>query len=222
MTKTELYTLLDALSLPDSIISRLDTSGWCFWKRKGQIRKNEIFPYLREFIEQRTKQTDTKVRENAYSVFAKLLLENFEPEHCQFLIDRTRIETNKYVLHTILSGISRLQLPAGIDITAIIMCSNHDEWMVRHSAIMALGRSNTDISRAAVRYWVMQEDEKQHKFELIYANAALGYIGDPGDIALLEHHIHSRIPDVKDSAIYAINNIKQRFGMEPLSQNVPF
>lgn len=215
MTKDELYILLDELSLPDGIIGRLDASKWHFWKRKEQIGENEVFPLLREYIEQRTKQADTKVRENAYSVFVKLLFRTFDPEHCQFLIDRLKAETNKYILHTMLSGISRLQLPEGIDISPIVECSKSEEWMVRHAAIMALGRSNTDASREAVRYWVRQENEKQYKFELIYANAALGYIGEPGDTALLEQHIHSRIPDVKDSAIYAINNIKKRFGTNP-------
>jgi len=56
---------------------------------------------------------------------------------------------------------------------------------------------------------------------LIYANAALGYIGEPSDTALLEQHIHSRIPDVKDSAIYAINNINQRFNVNPLCGSEP-
>ena len=137
--------------------------------------------------------------------------------HCQYLVDRLKVETNKYVLHTILSGISRLQSAEGIDVSAIVECSKHNEWMVRHTAIMALGKSNTDASREAVRYWVEQKDEKQHKFEIIYANASLGYIGEPSDTTLLEQHIHSRIPDVKDSAIYAINNINQRFGMNPLT-----
>lgn len=213
MTKDELYILLDELSLPDSIIGRLDAPKWCFWKWKDQIRGNEVFFLLREYITQRTEQADTKVRENAYSVFSKLLHRTFEVEHCQFLIDRLKKETNKYVLHTILSGISRLQLTEGIDVSSIVECSKNDEWMVRHAAIMALGKSNTDISREAVRYWVEQKDEKQHKFEMIYANVALGYIGEPSDTTLLEQHIHSRIPDVKHSASYAIDNIKKRFGM---------
>lgn len=216
MTRDELYILLDEMALPDKIINTLDASRWRFRKNKEHVRQNEAFSLLREYIELKTNRSDTKMRENAYSVFAKLLLKTFEPEHCQFLIDCLKIETNKYVLHTILTGISCLQLPSDIDISAIIACSKKDEWLVRHNAIMALSQSNTDASREAVRYWVMQEDEKQYKFELIYANAALGYIGEIGDIDLLEQHIHSRIPDVKDSAIYAINNIRQRFGMNPL------
>lgn len=210
-TKDELYDLLDELSLPDSIISRLDTPKWYLWRRKDQIREDEVFLLLREYVEQRTKQADTKARENTYSVFAMRLLRTFEPEHCQFLIDRLRLETNKYVLHTMLSGISCLQLPEGIDVSPIVECSKNDEWMVRHTAIMALAKSSTDAGREAVRYWVNQKDEKQYKFELIYANAALGYIGEPGDIVMLEQHVRSRIPDVKDSAIYAIDNIKKRF-----------
>ncbi len=215
MTKDELYILLDELSLPDSIIGRLDAPMWRFWKWKDQIRGNEVFFLLREYIERRTKQADIKARENAYSVFAKLLFRTFELEHCQFLVDCLKVETNKYVLHTMLSGISRLQLPEGVDVSSIVECSKNDEWMVRHTAIMALGKSNTDVSRKAVRYWVEQKNVKQLKFEIIYANSALGYIGEPSDTALLEQHIHSCIPDVKDSAIYAINNIKKRFGINP-------
>ena len=45
MTKDELYNLLDELSLPDSIIGRLDAPKWCFWQRKGQIQENEALTH---------------------------------------------------------------------------------------------------------------------------------------------------------------------------------
>lgn len=211
MTKDTLFNLLDEMSLPDTVIDRLEAPLWCFWKREEQIKGNEVFWHLREFIEDRKEKSETEIRENAYAVFAQLLLKTFEAEHCQFLIDRLKSETNKYVLHTMLSGIGRLPLSDSIDISAIVACSKSSEWMVRHSAIMALGKSDTDASREAVRYWVRQEDEKQYKFELIYANAALGAIGEAHDLDLLEKHVRSRVPDVKDSAIYAVNNIRKRF-----------
>ena len=211
MTKDELYTLLNEQSLPESIIDRLDIYQFCFWKRKNQIQKEDCFILLREYIEQHEKRKDTKLRENAYTLTAKLLLRNFDLEGCQFLIDRLNLETNKYVLYTMLNGICCLQLPDTIDISPVVLCSKNDEWLIRHTAIMALGKSNTNASREAIRYWVARKDEKQYKFELIYANAALGYIGDPDDIVLLERHMNSRIDDVKDSAIFAIDNIKKRF-----------
>ena len=61
----------------------------------------------------------------------------------------------------------------------------------------------------------MQEDEKEYKFELIYANAALEYIEEIHDIDLLEKHAHSRIRNIKDSPIYTIDNIKKRLDGEP-------
>ena len=60
MTKEELYNLLDEVSLPDSIISRLDAPKWQFWKRKAHIKGNETFPFLREYIEQKNKNKDSR------------------------------------------------------------------------------------------------------------------------------------------------------------------
>lgn len=213
MTKEELYNLLDEMSLPDAIVNKLHTPQWRFWKKETHINENEAFLLLREFVERRPKETDAEIRENAYSVLAKLLLHNMQIEYCQFLIDRLAAETNKYILHTMLSNIRRLQLPEGIDISPIIACSKSEQWLVRHNAIMTLGISSTAESREAVRYWVRQEDNKKYRFELFYANSVLGFIGEPEDIALLGRHIHSRIQDVRETAIYAIENIKKRFGM---------
>lgn len=213
MTKDELFNLLDEMSLPDSVIDRLDVPKWRFWSRENEIREKEAHFLIREYIGLRGKKTDTKRRENVYALLAKLLRENMDPVSCQFLIDCLKRETNKNALHTILDGISHLHLPSGTDISAIIACSKSSEWLVRHGAIVALGASNTDASREAVRYWVQQEDEKQNKYELIYAQASLGNIGTEADIPLLERHSNSRIRDVKDSAAYAIENIRHRLGL---------
>lgn len=213
MTKEEFFKLLDEESLPDRILDLLDAPRWRFRRREARIKEQEVLPLLREYLEHRTNKSDTKLRENAYRVFAKYLLTNFDPVHCQFLIHRLEMETDKYVLDAMLTSIARLKLPDSVDIAPIAACSRSEAWQVRHSAIQALAASRTEVSREAVRYWVRQEDEKRNQFELIYANAALGYIGEPDDILLLEQHIHSHIRDVKDSALYAIHNIRQRFGL---------
>lgn len=210
MNKEELFSRLDELSLPDSILDALDASQWRFWRRKKQLNEAQMFPLVREYIELRSLKSQTMIRENAYELLGKLLRRTMEPEYCQYLIDRLAIETNKDVLHTILVCLTRLQLPSEMNITNIVLCSKSDAWQVRHNAIMALRSSDTDISREAVRYWVKQEDEKQYKYELIYAQGVLGYIGEASDIELLERHTQSRIRDVKDSASYAINHIRKR------------
>lgn len=212
MTKEELYRNLDEMSLPDRILDLIGAPCWRFWQRKLQMKEQEVLPFLREYLQCRDHKSDTQLRENAYGLFAKCLEQNFDSAHCQFLIDRLEAESDKNILHTILSGIGRLELPSDIHIAPIVDCIKSEKWLVRHSAIQALAASDTEASREAVRYWVLQEDEKRYKYELIYGNATLGGIGTPDDIALLERHVHSRIRDVRDSAMYAINNIRQRFG----------
>lgn len=209
MKKSELYTLLDEMTSADHIIDLLKAPKWP-WTKKHHLNEDELFPLLKEFIISRSSKAETQIRENAYSILGKLLFRMMETEYCQFLIDSLNRESNKTVRATILACLSRLQLSSELDITPIVTCSQNDAWQVRHSAIMALGASDTDTARKAVRYWVCQEDEKQYKFEIIYANAALGYIGDVDDIALLEKHSRSRIRDVKDSSIYAIDQIRRK------------
>lgn len=210
MNKEELYSRLDELSWTDSILDALDASQWRFWRRKKQLNEAQMFPLVQEYIELRSKESETKIRENAYELLGKLLRRTMEPEYCQYLIDCLAKESNKDVLHTILGCLTRLHLPSDMNIANIVACSRSDAWQVRHNAIMALWSSDTDISREAVRYWVKQEDEKQYKFELVYAQGVLGYIGEACDIELLERHTHSRIRDVKDSARFAINYIRIR------------
>ena len=209
MKKDELHTLLDEMSSPDHIIDLLDAPKWP-WAKKNHLNEDELFPLLRDFILSRSSKPETKIRENAYSILGKLLSRMMKAEYCQFLIDSLDRESDKTVQHTILTCLSRLQFSVELDITPIVACSQNEAWQVRHSAIMALGASDTDAAREAVRYWVRQEDEKQYKLEIIYANAALGYIGNADDIALLEKHAHSRIRDIKDSAIYAIDQIRRK------------
>ena len=133
------------------------------------------------------------------------------PQYCQFVIDMLEKETDKYVLESMLSCIGRkLKIPAEVDITPLIECTKSDKWLIRHSAISALRASNTEACREAVRSWVRQTDEKAYKYEIIYAISSLSIIGDMNDIELLEQHIHSRIRDIKDSALFAINYIQAK------------
>ncbi|MDE7200494.1 MAG: hypothetical protein K2O91_00990 [Lachnospiraceae bacterium] len=59
-------------------------------------------------------------------------------------------------------------------------------------------------------YYIGQSDEKKYKYEITYANAAMGKIGTVEYIPLLENHIHSRCPDIKGSAQTAIERIRER------------
>lgn len=210
MTEAELCDLLEKMTPSTNLVDSTDDPAW-FAHRKGEtLRDRQLLPMLRKVIEERQKPADKEFRRNAYFLLNKLLLREMDTDFCQFLIDCLEWEKDRYVIAALLDGLGWLRFPEGIRIEPIIACSRNEKWLIRHSAIHALRASNTEESREAVRYWVRQPDEKKYKLELIYANAALGYIGVPEDIALLEQHVHSRIRDVKDSAVYAIGNIRQR------------
>ena len=123
------------------------------------------------------------------------------------------METDKYILEHILGCLTWVDIPWNVDIEPIIRLSKSDKWLIRQSAIQALGSSATVKSKEALYFYLNQTDEKKYKFEIIYANVALGIIGKSEDIPILEQHLFSRIADVRDSSLYAIESIKERSGL---------
>lgn len=214
MNKDQLCKLLEEMTPSSVPVNSADDPSWHAHRRAEKLHNAQLLPMLREIIEEREKKTDKELRRNAYFVLGQLLRKEPEPAYCQFFVDRLQKETDKYVLDAMLTSIARMHLPSDVNIEAIIACSRNEKWLIRHNAINALQASHTEASREAVRYWVRQEDEKQYKYELIYANASLGYIGEEADIQLLETHTHSRIRDVKQSALFAIDNIRRRLGLD--------
>ena len=167
----------------------------------------KLFPLLREIIEE---QADAQIRRNAYFQMGQLLRRSMDVEYCRFFLARLEQETDKYVLADMLKGLGELTLPPEMGIDPIIALTRHENWMIRHQAIAALKASNTDASREAARYWAGQADEKEYRFELVYAHAALSEIGTAEDAQLLGKPANSRLQDVKSSARYAIDRIQRR------------
>lgn len=214
MNQEELNKLLEEMIPSPGLVNALADPSWFAHRKAEKLRDSQLLPMLREIIETRTGKKDKEIRRNAYFVLGQLLRKDPDPEYCQFLVDCLQRETDKNVLGAMLTYISGLKLPPEVEITPIVECTRHEKWQVRHNGISALQASHTEAARETVRYWVRQEDEKQYKNELIYAQATLGYIGVEADIALLETHTHSRLRNVKQSALFAIGNIRGRLGLD--------
>ena len=126
------------------------------------------------------------------------------------MIQRIALEDDKDIISRALDLITYVNLPQDIDITTIVEFTKSEKWQIRLSALMALGASATEQSRDALKFYLEQDDEKQYRYELEYANVSLGRIGTVSDIPLLEKHLHSRSPDIRNSAEYAIIQILSR------------
>jgi len=171
----------------------------------------EYIPQLIEFIKLHNKKNEKKQRNGAYFILGKLLIKIRDDESLQFLINQVQIETNKYIIGSILDRISDIKKPESIDIEPIIKSTNDEKWLIRHSAINALkkceGRKAHDaILEILDRY----QDMKKYKYEITYANSVLSDIGVKEDIIVLEKMLSVKIRDIRESAQYAINIIKNR------------
>jgi len=211
MNKEQLYILLQEMTPGDTLIDSVNRA-WHSHRRAEQLSDAGLLDLLREIIEEHNLKKEKEIRRNAYFVMSKLLLKTENREYAQFLVECLNRETDRYVLGAMLDGIGWLKLPPDVDIAPVIACGKSEKWLIRHSAIYALRASDTEESREALRCWLRQEDEKKYKFELIYANAAMGVVGRTEDIRLLEKHASSRIRDIRDSANFAIEAIRSRTG----------
>lgn len=195
-----------------------ETIRWKALREAETLADPALFPLLREIVGEHEgkKEAERKVRNAVYFIYGRLLEAAFSPEDAAFLLARLDAETNKYVLHSILDRVrdwrdrKGILLPPELDTSAIRRLAKNDQWLVRHAAIHALCACPGPESREVLDYWLAQEDEKKYKSEMWYAAIALQTVGEPEDIPLLERFLKSRRPDLKITARYAIQYIKER------------
>lgn len=208
MDEDKLYDLIARMTIKEQLTSSEESVSWNAYREAERISDETVYPILKKIIEENHK--NKAVREAAYVIIGYSLRNIFNKEACIFLIQRLGEETDKYVVACILDKLARIHIPEDIDMSLVIKCSQNDKWLIRHSALNALGSSSTHANREALLFFINQEDEKKYEYEIIYANASLGSIGSKEDIPFLEKHVKSRKRDIRDSARFAIDRIKER------------
>jgi len=218
MDRGELMDLIARINTVDKTAAcSTDTVRWKALREAETLTDPELFPLLREIITSHEGKAKAKreVRNAAYFIYGRLMEQVFLPENAPFYLGRLAVEIDKYVLSSILDRVKdwgrkgRL-LPPEVDVSPVIALTVDDRWLVRHSAIHALSACPGEASRRACTFYLGQEDEKAYKYEIYYANIALQTIGMPEDIPLLERFLKSRRPDLKLTAQYAIQYIRER------------
>lgn len=219
MEKNELLELIARINTKDEqFTNSTETIQWKALREAETLTDPALFPLLQEIIEaHKGKQKKTRdIRGAAYFIFGRLMQVSFNQNACAFFLQQLAIETNKYILSAMLDRVrdwrqlSGKTIPDNLDISPILTLTKHDQHLVRHSAIRALSACPRKESRDALRYYLNQEDEKAYQYEIYYANIAMQSIGEPEDIPLLERSLKSRRPDLKITAQYAIQYIKER------------
>jgi len=219
MDKAELLELIAKINTKDEYFTvSTETTSWKALREAETLTDPVLFPLLQEIIEEHDgkKKDNREIRNAAYFIFGRLMQVSFERDACAFFLQRLGVETNKYILSSMLDRVhdwwklAGKIIPDSLDISNILTLAKDARRLVRHSAIRALGACPRKESRSILLYYLLQEDEKAYQYEIYYANIAMQNIGEPEDIPFLERFLKSRRPDIKITARYAIQFIQER------------
>ena len=215
MDEKQLTELIYRMCDEEKFSKSSDSISWKAYREAEKLSDVSFLPFLEGIIRGNSKddKKDKQLRRVVYFIIGNIIKNSFDDDGCKFLIGRLDVEKDKYNLSAIMDLFVSISVPWYIDIEPIVRHSKSDIWLIRHSAINALGCSDTVKSKEALYYYLNQNDEKKYRYEIIYANSALCNIGKEEDIPVLEQHINSRIADIRDSAEYAILTIKKRYNL---------
>ena len=221
MEKAELLALIARINTREECFTRSDeTISWKALREAETLADPAIFSLLQEIIttNEGKKKEQREIRAAAYFIYGRLMEKAYLSEAVPFYIQRLTVESDKYVLSSLLDRVSdwgrkNLLLPAELDLSPVLALTVEERRSVRHDAVRALSACPGEASRKACAYYLEQKDEKAYQYEIYYANIALQTIGEPPDILLLEWFLKSRRPDLKLTAQYAIQYIRERVGM---------
>lgn len=216
MDKEGLLDLIARINTRDEpFTDSRETTSWKALREAETLTDPGLFPLLREVVAANEGKAKRELRSAAYFIYGRLMEQVFSPAEAPFFLGRLLVETDKYVLSSILDrvadwGRKGFLLPEEMDFSPILALTADERRPVRHDALRALSACPGEKSRRACAFYLQQEEEKTWQYEMYYANIALQTIGTPEDIPFLERFLKSRRPDLKITAQYAIRYIRER------------
>lgn len=181
-----------------------ETTAWKALREAEKLCNPDFIAPLIEFI---CTEKNKKIRDKAYFALGHLAKNINSQVALNFLISSTAKETDKYIVASIFDRIAHIEKPIGTNLQPIINATKSDKWLIRHSAISALNLSLDETAEMTLTNILNSSDDP---YNLIYANAVLNKIGTLKAIPYLEKQLSSRKNDVKDSAKFAIEEIRKR------------
>ncbi|OKP99308.1 HEAT repeat domain-containing protein [Paenibacillus sp. P46E] len=172
----------------------------------------DLIPILVEQIRSSGGQEVKSFRKAAYFILSELLQIHENDEVLQFLINQLKLESDKYVISSMLDRISELNKPNSIELDQIFQFVHHKVWIIRHSAINALKKTRNPKARKIILKLILRfkEDIKKNKDSIIYSISTLSDIGIVEDLDLLNELSVNKIRDIRESSNFAIESINKR------------
>ena len=177
------------------------------WRAHREAEKISEQSWIPELIRKIQSEPNKKVRAAAYFVLGNVMKNTSDTTAVQFLIDQAYKETDRYVSSSIYNLLADIPKPTGTDISTLKLAVIDEDWLIRHSAISALGGCQDAEAEETL---ISISDSTDDPFDIVYANATLNRYGTALALPTLEKHLKARKRDVRDSAKFAIEEIRRR------------
>lgn len=201
---TWLSDLIGRMIVVEQVTHSDHSISWHAHREAEQIRDLAILDELSTFIASSKSKDERKA---AYFLLGALGANTADVRCADALNARLSVEKDKYVLAAILEALAKLTKPRDFPLGAIFQHLSDKRWLVRHTAIRALLKTDSENAEAQLLKHLSATTDPD---DMIYCHATLGSIGTAASIPLIEIGRASRKRDVRASAEIAIEAIKSR------------
>ena len=168
MDKAALLALIGRINTREEhFTDSRETTSWKALREAESLSDPALFPLLREIVTENEGKSKEKrqTRSAAYFIYGRLMERVFSPVEAPFFLERLTVETDKYVLSSILDRVSDwgrkgFLLPREMDFSPVLALTVDERRPVRHDALRALSACPGGASRRACTFYLEQEDEK--------------------------------------------------------------
>lgn len=203
MDENDLLELIKQMSEADSIYNEKEgyytnegSPSWIATRKAEQLTDTGMIPFLNNLLE---KSMDSETRGNIYFILGKIGENTGDERVVTILLKRLKVETNKYMLETILEQIADQK--EVLDYSPIMKFIDDKRTAVRYRAIQTLYKCKHPVVEDAL---IKVIDESQDQYDLYYASGSLSDIGTIKSIPHLIRLLERAKGDAKCVTLYAL------------------
>jgi HEAT repeat protein len=192
------------MTIKEVVTSSGDSVSWLAHREAERLSDDSLIDDLEVLVGSSKRK---EVRKAAYFILGAIGKNTGSRKVAAILVSRSRSETDKYVLSSLLESLAKVEKPDAVSLEPVFDLLEEPRWLVRHAAINALTGARSGEAEERVLAHLKKTDDP---FDKIYCHVTLNDIGTARSIPQISLSLTSRKPDVKGTAQDAIQAIHAR------------
>ncbi|MFA6449912.1 MAG: HEAT repeat domain-containing protein [bacterium] len=200
MDEKQLNGLLARMNHSDSTFKdKPESVSWIAHREAEQLNDAALIPMLAESI---ARSKSKVARRSVYFAAGKIGKNTGSEKACAMLLEALERETDKYSVGAVLD---RLAEQAAVPFSPkLVECARDARWIVRYSAIDALGKCRHPEAEAALIEIIGASEDPN---DLLRACASIGRAGSPESVPCLTAALENPKTEVKCAVLLALQQI---------------